>query len=429
MNRIKKEVIRAIRQFNMISPGDRVTAALSGGADSVALLILLCELRDELDFELSAAHLNHGIRGAEAARDAEFSETLCKKLSVPFTGGAVDVPAVCAETGESTETAARRIRYDFLQNCAREGKIATAHNLTDNAETVLFNLARGTGIKGMCGIPPVRDNIIRPLIFVGGEDIRAFLAKIGQEYVVDSTNLCDDYSRNRIRHKIMPELCEINSRASENIMRLCRKLGEDDDFLRIEAEKLYLSADRGDWLDSAVLNEAHPAILSRALRIFAGNAGLNPDDLHTRELISLLESGSGRRELGLGYTAELLKGRLYISGGMPPGADEEEVQISFKLADRYKINNLLLKNAIDYDKISDNIIIRRRQNGDKFEAAGRGVVKSLKKLFNEAAIPMRDRDSIRILADADGILWIEGFGTAQRCAVNDQTETVLIIQC
>ena len=204
-------VINTIDEYGMIKKDDCITAALSGGADSVCLLIILKELSDKYSFTLDALHINHCIRGKESDRDEEFCRNLCKKYDIPLTVIRTDVPAAAAESKKSLEETARDIRYKaFEKHAGDKGKIATAHTVSDNAETVILNMARGTGLKGLCGIPPVRDNIIRPLIDVTRQQIEDYLKSMNQGFVTDSTNLSDDYTRNRIRHKIIPELLKIN---------------------------------------------------------------------------------------------------------------------------------------------------------------------------------------------------------------------------
>ena len=174
-------VKNAIKRYNMINGETEITVALSGGADSVALLLCLLELKDDLDVNISAAHLNHCLRGEESDRDEQFVRDLCKQLNVPLTVEKADVKGEADKTGESIELCARRIRYAFLERVT-SGLIATAHTANDNIETVLFNMSRGTGISGLCGIPPKRDNIIRPLILVTREQVETYCAEKGVEF-------------------------------------------------------------------------------------------------------------------------------------------------------------------------------------------------------------------------------------------------------
>ena len=197
-------VKQTIEDYHMLSPGEPVLAALSGGADSVALLRALLAL----GYSVRAFHLNHCLRGAESDRDETFCRALCERLGVPLTVERIDVRAQTA--GEGIEAAARRIRYERLVAAAQGAKIATAHTADDNLETMLFHLARGTGPKGLAGIPPVRGDIIRPLIGAERAQVEAYLAELGQDFVTDSTNLSGDYTRNRIRHEVVPVLRQLN---------------------------------------------------------------------------------------------------------------------------------------------------------------------------------------------------------------------------
>ena len=209
-----ERIIGSIDTYSMLKGGERVTAALSGGADSVCLLLVLKELEEKYNIKVYAVHVNHCIRGEESDRDEHFCRDLCRKLGVELTVRRIDVPAYAADNKRSLEEAARDIRYSVFAEVASGGKLATAHTASDSAETVILNLARGTGLKGICGIPPVRDNIIRPLIDVTRNDVENYLLKRGQNFITDSTNLSVDYTRNRIRpvsytHLTLPTICSV----------------------------------------------------------------------------------------------------------------------------------------------------------------------------------------------------------------------------
>ena len=234
-----EKVRKAIGEFNMLTEGEAVLCCLSGGADSVTLLLCL----RELGYEVSAMHINHGLRGEESDRDERFCVRLCEELGVPLTVKAVDVKGFCLKTGKSVEEGARELRYAAFESSPIK-KIATAHTLSDSLETALFNLARGTGAKGICGIPPVRGRFIRPLIGCTRTEIESFLRERGREWVTDSTNLSDDYSRNRIRHGAVPVLTSLNPAAEQAFARLSASLREDDRYLCAEAQRL-LDLERG----------------------------------------------------------------------------------------------------------------------------------------------------------------------------------------
>ena len=215
---LKNKVMKAIDDYSMLRGASKVVVGFSGGADSVCLLHILSKLRNEIGFEIIGAHVNHGIRGDEALRDADFAQDFCKQLGVAFKLLNVDCVSKAREMGVSVEECGRLLRYDFFYSLADcNTRIATAHNSNDNTETVLFNLARGSSVKGVGGIPPVRGNIIRPLIYCARKEIEGYSRENNLQFVTDSTNLCDDYTRNKIRHKILPVLEEINPEAVSNV--------------------------------------------------------------------------------------------------------------------------------------------------------------------------------------------------------------------
>ena len=242
---------------------NHVTVALSGGADSVALLHSLYSLRDELGITVKAAHLNHLIRGEEAFRDEAFVRDLCENLGIQLVCEQIDVPRYAKENSLSLELAARQLRYDFL-NRVCEGKIATAHTASDNLETVLFNLTRGTALKGLCGIPAMRGNIIRPLIFATRQDIEDYCKDFSLQYVTDSTNLSDDYTRNKIRHNVIPVLKELNSSVEQTVIRTCLSLNETNTFLEKTANEILFRFINDNSLSLGFVSETDSAI-SKAL--------------------------------------------------------------------------------------------------------------------------------------------------------------------
>ncbi|MBQ2387863.1 MAG: tRNA lysidine(34) synthetase TilS [Clostridia bacterium] len=251
---MQDKLLAAVTRYNLLKTGDRVTVALSGGADSTALLYGLLALREKFDLTVTAAHVNHMLRGEESDRDERFVRDLCEKLGVALSVGKFDIPAL-RKKGESGEECARRVRYAFLAEVA-DGKIATAHTADDNAETVLFNLIRGAGITGACGIPVKRDNIIRPLILCSRKDIENYCEKNGISFVTDSSNLTDDYTRNRIRHKIIPEMKEINPSLCDGVSRFSETLRDADELILSLAERAIKSAKKADGYDCGELKKA-----------------------------------------------------------------------------------------------------------------------------------------------------------------------------
>lgn len=263
-----------ILSYDMLPKGSRVLCAVSGGADSMCLLHWLYTMREKRDIELFAAHFEHGLRGEESRRDAIFTQKQCEKLGVPCTVGHGDVTAFAAERKIGTEEAARELRYQFLEETAERlgcSRIATAHNLNDNAETILMNLCRGSGTRGLAGIPPVRGKIVRPLLQTSRSEIEAYLMENCIAHVEDSTNSSDDYTRNRIRHRLLPLLTEENPAVLTAIGRTAELLREDDECLCREAERFLIRNLDGDSIPSRALLALEPPVAARVLRSLCGS--------------------------------------------------------------------------------------------------------------------------------------------------------------
>ncbi len=429
---MKEKILKAIEEFGLLFSVASVTVALSGGADSMALLYALSDISKEFGFELSAAHFNHKIRGAEAERDEQFVKRQCQILGVKLFIGSADVPKFASEHRLSLELAARKLRYDFL-NGIKTDAVATAHTATDNTETVLFNLARGSGLKGICGIPPKRDNFIRPLILCTRRDIEEYCSLKKIPFVTDSTNLCDDYSRNKIRHNAVPVLREINPALETAVSRAVQSFAQDSDFLEktaaAELEKRLLNNE----LSTENFSKLHRAVAIRALRgFYEKTVGASPDFLHLRELYGIAVSG-GRVSVSGGKYAVSLNGKLGICDEAEFSAQNrycteisEKVNVLFKKGE--KVNGLFLKNAIDCDKIVGKLVVRTRMPGDKIKLSEGSGTKTLKKLFCEKKIPVSERESVPVAADENGVVWVFGQGTALRCRVDENSKKIFIIK-
>lgn len=429
-----EKVRETIRKYNMLSEGEAVLCCLSGGADSVTLLLCLYEL----EYKVSAVHVNHCLRGEESDSDERFCRELCLSLGVPLVVKRVDVNACRAQIGGSTEEAARALRYKAFESCGFD-KIATAHTLSDSFETALFNIARGTGAKGLCGIPAVRDKYIRPLISCTREEVEAFLTARGQSWVTDSTNLSDDYSRNRIRHTVIPVLKSLNSDAEHAFERLSNSVAEDDALLYKYARELLENARCREGYRCDVLSTAPYPVLSRAVILLFKENGLRYDSEHISEVCGLIASG-GKICLQGSIYAVASQGVFRITAleddasfcKTVEGDCEFEVfgkvvkaEITEKAQIDNKINKLFTYIALDYDKIKGVISVRNRLAGDRIRLSGRGCTKSIKKLFSES-VPAERRDKVLLLCDDEGVAAVEGFGAAERCQVSDGTERVLL---
>ncbi len=423
------KILDALSTYNMLSNDRCLTVALSGGADSVSLLYCMLELKDRLGLQISAIHINHMLRGSESDRDELFVRKLCSELSVPLTVRKIDVSAE-KKKGESIELAARRVRYEAFESCAT-GVIATAHTADDFLETMVFNISRGTALNGLCGIPAVRGRFIRPLLFCTRHDVEQYCDKNNIEYVTDSTNLCDCYSRNKIRHYVIPVLKQINPSVCTSVVKNSLSISEDNDFIEDAADKLYKAAGSGDSLNADIISATHAAVAKRAIKHYIEQySSCTVDSRKINLVYDGVVSGNGKISLESGVYAVVADGLLSIESSQKQTAEfltrfaTEDIQ---NLDQSEKINILLSKNTLDYDKIVGNPVIRSRITGDKIRLAGRGVTKSLKKLYNEYGIPHEQRDTLPVIADMEGIVWIHGFGPSERVAPDKNTKKVLII--
>ena len=404
-----------------------VLAAFSGGADSSCLLVLLRDWCRDNGVDLAAVHVNHMIRGEEADRDEAFCRDRCRELGIPLTVRRVDVPALAKEKGLGLEECAREVRYACFDELAGEdGLIATAHNRNDNAETVLFRMARGTGLRGLTGIPERRGMLVRPLLNVSRERIEAYLSERAIPHVEDETNAEDEYARNRIRHHVLPELEKVHGGAGENIARMTRSLAEDEAYLTSLAAD-WLSAQPSDELSAAALAALPRPIAVRALRRWLGE---DVSAEHLEAALSLCQAGPSavldlpgrrlcRRNDALTLTepeATPLPERMLVPGGtllLPEAglvcecrecAPGEEIQISFNTF------------SFSCANICGTLSITRRFAGDKLSLWGGRGTHSVKKWMIEAKIPRAERESVPVVRDEQGILAVYGMGQGQRAA-------------
>lgn len=425
------KIKNTIEKYNMISKGETVCCALSGGADSVALLILLSELSEDMDFSLKAVHINHLLRSEESFRDEDFCKKLCEKMNVPLTVFRRDAAAFSHSLGESVETGAREMRYRIFEELPTD-KICTAHNLDDNAETLIFRMARGTGLKGLTGIPPVRGKIIRPLLFCTRKEIESFLAKRGQDYVTDSTNLTDDYARNKIRHRIIPAMSEICVGFPDNVTHLTLSLSEDEDFLMSTA----LNHKNDD------LRTLHPAVRKRVIILHLKKQGITVSKQQVEAVENILNGG----KITFGKTVLRSRdGKLYFTEKeaeeeILPQNIEKEGEYAFssdKIVIISKINSekmnkaqIINKNSttdlLDYDKIKGSIVLRNRLRADKIKPVGDKHTREIRKLLQEK-LPPWEREKSAVLTDDEGVIWSEHFGIADRVKPDSDSENLLKI--
>ncbi len=471
------KILEFQEKYQMFEEGDHIVAGLSGGADSVCLLLILKELQKRIGFELLAVHVEHGIRGEESLADELFSRQFCQREAIAFQSFYVDAPAWGAEHKLGLEEAARQLRYQcFFEACKSFGgnKIAVAHHQDDCAETMLFQLSRGSGLRGMCGIPPVRDGIVRPLLCVCREEILSYLEERGQTYCVDSTNEELIYARNRIRSLVLPNLRQVNDQAVEHFCRSARLLEEVCDYLEEEAfqagrKGLILAYEDADGsvrqteqsgtdpkkqpvscrMQKSVFASMHPVLQKQFLHQLLGcMAGSRKDlgSVHIQNLRELFGAQAGKR-LSLPYGLEAVSEYEYVQifkkKSLQGAGEGDELQILIPgeisigngqmLVTRIldfdgnceKIPEKRYTKWFDYDKIKSTVLLRKRRTGDYFVTDRQGNHKKIKSYFIQEKIPRLQRDDIWLLAEEAHILWVVGHRISEAYKVTPKTKRIL----
>ncbi len=436
------KVLKTVSKHNMLNSCSVLGIGISGGADSVCLAHILARNKEALGIKkIKGIHIHHGIRDVEADRDMDFVRLFCEKNGLEFVSYKADVPAEAKKTGESIEECARRLRYEFFEQSGCDA-VATAHNLNDNAETVIFNLTRGASLSGLCGIPYVRGIYIRPLLDCTRNEIEEYLASNSLTYVTDSTNLCDDYTRNKIRHNILPQLFEINPAFDKAFSRCNESLRMSNEFLLSEGQNVVNASKCDGYYDCVVLNSCHTAVRYYAVSAILKENGAKNVTKEQLALVLNIVINGGSVNLCDGIIANVQQNRLFF--GKIKNAEHFEfstdslsdiictpignfyVKILLK-KDLQKFNIRDMDKLIDCDKISSNVIVRNRIDGDKYKLPSRPC-KTLKKLFNENKILPCKRDDMLIIADNSQIIWTEYFGTAEKFKIDNKTKKYIYIK-
>ena len=433
---IREKFIAYSEKYDMLPEESRVLCACSGGADSTALLHLLCATPS---LTVACAHFNHRLRGAESDRDEAFVRALCGRLGIDCYCGREDVAAYAARKRIGLEQAAREMRYSFLEKTAEAhgfDRIATAHHAEDNAETVLLNLARGCAMRGLCGIPPVRGRIVRPLLTVTRDEIVQYLRENGLSFVEDGTNALDDCARNRIRHKVLPLLEKENPAAAEHICAAAELLRRDEEYLSSCAESFIETQPNAGSLQIGRFLELPEPVGTRVLRLALGQVS----GAHIAAVFALCRSKEPHAYADLpGRRLEKDGDRLLfharsvstIGRRMIPEGETFLQEAGLRIIRRRvrpgeEIHNSFNTFFFQYDLIRGMIFVASRQPGDSIRLLGRGCTKTLKKLFSEAEIPIADRSMIPVFSDSDGVIAVAGFGVSERCAAKTAENAVCI---
>lgn len=452
IDKTEQTLLAYCKQQGLFKSGDRVIVACSGGADSMALLLFLLRCRRALSIEVLATHVNHGIRGATADADEKFVSRFCEDRAVELfvynaRRAGVEIPE------NPSEDWARTLRYTWFDDLAsrEEAHIATAHTMSDQVETVLLRLARGTGLHGLGGIQPHRGVYVRPLLCLTRAETEAYCAALGQSYVQDETNARDTYARNRVRHDAVPALLSVNPAAERCIGRLCRQMQQLDAWLSAEAAALLQAAATAHGYDLQTLRDAEGPVLDAALHSLVSPVR-DAEEKYVSLLRFLIVKGEGALQLTQDVTFKVQNGpsgkelvRISPSGAAPAPAPAQpalpgvyHLPGGYTIALRIEKYEDFLKNApifkkdlnccADYAKISKNIMLRTRQPGDDYRPRDRHVRKTLKKYYNELSIPMNERSLLPLLADGSEVIWLWGSGFAEGFAPDRFTREVLVIR-
>ena len=428
------KVRHTIEKYNLLDGVRSLAVGVSGGADSMCLLEILSKLKQEYDIILKAVHINHNIRGKEALRDQKLVEDYCKKADIECLVYSVDIPALSEEMGIGEEECGRIKRYECFSMAGCDA-VATAHSLSDSIETMIFNLVRGTGTKGLCGIPPRRDNIIRPLIDCSRKEIEAYCAENDIPYITDSTNLTDDYTRNFIRHNIVASFSKINENYESAISSAMETLRAENDFMENCKDAFLNDSYSDDGYNTTALVMADTAIRQRAVASILSRYMKKDVEKRHIDLVSrAIVNREGKVEIAKDVYI-IVKDYLLTIETSKIEAQEWSVSCEDGVFDtpvgRFTVEAPLsaeYKNTVDADKIKGELTMSSRREGDRFFSKTRKNTKTLKKLFNEAKISSWERNNIAILRDEENVIWIEGFGTDGKYLPDINTKNVLIIK-
>lgn len=439
------KVLTFVRENALISPPCHVLVGVSGGADSMALLHLLHHWPDE-GLRISAVHIHHGLRGESADRDEAFVREYCERNNIGLTVIREDVAAIAAEEHLTIEEAGRQVRYSYFEAVRHRigaDYIATAHTASDQAETLLMHIIRGCGVDGLVGIPMSRGHIIRPLLCCAREEIEEYCAENGISYMVDETNTDIRYTRNCIRHRVLPMLQELNPSVNRALLRLQKHAEADAQYIRGVAQAALDTAKRDNGYDVVAFRQ-QPSVIRRSMirLLFNTVSYASFEEIHVSTAEQIVMRGSASVSLPNGLVFDVSQNvvSVYVSMEIQPVVPQAITEFptrfefggkkwSIKRMDRAEdenIHNLLAQYAIDCDKIVGRLYVRSRVEGDYLHPACRGIGKSLKKLMNEWRIPAYRRETYPILCDDKGVVLVPEYTVDERVRVSESTKHYLV---
>lgn len=447
-------------KWQMLTSEDGVIVGVSGGADSVCLLLVLLELQKEIGFKIVAVHVNHGLRGEDADADEAFVKRFCEECGVPLETCFADVEAIAKERKQSTEEAGRAVRRECFEQIRVKyngTKIALAHHQNDNAETFLFRLARGTGLKGLGGMAPVKDEYIRPLLCVERSEIETYLEERGVSYCTDATNESDVYTRNLIRNQILPRMEQgINARTVEHISKTMERMREIQNYLEEQVQDYFAQCVKFSnmgYLLSEEMYQGIPDVIKQLVikEILVRISGKEKDleEIHLRQTEELFNKQTGRK-IDLPYQMEakrVYEGVEIYQKEVVESEPEKEIfwdlqkteaiyqwknkKICCRILNKMQIDGETLEKShtkrFDCDIIRNGISFRTRRMGDYITIHPDGRTQKLKTYFINEKVPQKERDKILLVADGSHILWIVGYRVSSLYQTNENTNCVLEI--
>ncbi len=437
-------VRNTIQTHNLIEKGDKVVCAVSGGADSVCLLHALLNLRSEYQITIYVANVNHLIRGEESDSDSDFVKRICKAADVELFYREYDVPKLSKELKMGTEECARLVRYEFFEKISQKlegAKIATAHNLNDNAETVLFRLIRGSSAEGLCGISHKRGNIIRPLLDAPRKDIEKYLRENNISYVTDSSNLTPDYSRNKLRLNVFPVLREIFPDAEKKIVSASRFISEDNAYLNSLASEFEKEFSGEGYFNADKFNLLPECVKRRVARNFLNRWGAREISAQNIDAIIDLAKNESGKEFDINGVFYAKK--VYDKVVLQRRKEKEEFLREIKLGETLEADDwkITVKTACQYVKKTNNNIavfdgdllkgpftVRYRKDGDKMALLGLEGRKKLSDIFSDAKIESTNRDFIPLVEFQGEIIYLCGLRQSSRFKADKYTKNYLVIE-
>lgn len=457
-------------QKGLLKQGDRILLGFSGGADSVCLFLMLLSMQSELNLTILPVHIHHNLRDEEADSDQRFCEEFCRQHGLTLVVRSIPVRQLAKEHNWSLEEAGRNARYDAFHQLAEEyqcTRIAVAHHQNDQAETVLFQLIRGSRIRGLCGMEPKSGMLIRPLLAVTRQEIEEYLTAQNQDYCIDSTNCCVEYTRNRLRHRLLPEASAIQQRAVEHIAKTAEYLQRVEKYLEKEADKLYACAvkedsppNQGVCISIPLLQDAEPLLAEHVIyRVLCEVTGQKKDIVsdYVSMCMELLQKQTGKKlSLPKNVVAERSYDVLKVKHVDQVSCIEEEfeipveefpfsiylpqrdVEVTFRLLEvEENLQKTLQKYGgipkstytkwFDYDKMRNGVLIRTPKQDDFIALYTDGKGKSLQAVLTDYKVPKNERTRTAVIAEGNRILWIPGVRSSEAYRITDMTKRILTV--